>query len=263
MERSRLSPRSPRPVPCPGTAGVGRRRPPHSGIPASTSCAPTTGGGSAVGTPTATPRAATAPSPPIWRRLVEAFCQLAAATGEARWIEEAQAVADTLLDRYWDVGEGGLFTVPDDGPADGTPLIARQKDLLDNATPSANSTAAGGLYRLAALTGELRYANQADRILQLVGPLAAKAPTAFGYALAAIDMRRTGITEIVVPGGEPEFLAVARETWRPNSVLAWGEPFPSPLWHDRQPGLAYVCQNAACQLPSATPENSVSNSDDI
>jgi uncharacterized protein YyaL (SSP411 family) len=187
--------------------------------------------------------------------LVEAFCQLAAATGEARWIEEAQAVADTLLDRYWDVAEGGLFTVPDHGPADGTPLIARQKDLLDNATPSANSTAAGGLYRLAALTGELRYANQADRILQLIGPLAAKAPTAFGYALAAIDMRRTGITEIVVPGGEPEFLSVARETWRPNSVLAWGEPFPSPLWHDRRPGVAYVCQHAACQLPSATPDD--------
>ena len=193
-------------------------------VPARRAARRTTGAGSAAGTPTASPRARHGAVAADLAALVEAFIQLADATGEARWIDEAQAVADTLLDHYWDVDEGGLFTVPDDGPTDGTPLIARQKDLIDNATPSANSTAAGGLYRLAALTGEMRYANQADRILQLVGPLAAKSPTAFGYALAAIDMRKTGITEIVVPGGEPEFMAVARDTWRPNTVLAWGEP---------------------------------------
>jgi uncharacterized protein YyaL (SSP411 family) len=186
--------------------------------------------------------------------LAEAFIQLADATGEARWIDEARAVADTLLDHYWDVDEGGLFTVPDAGPTDGTPLIARQKDLIDGATPSANSTAAVALYRLAALTAEMRYANQADRILQLVGPLASQSPTAFGYTLAAIDLRKTGITEIVVPGGEPEFMDVARDTWRPNTVIAWGEPYDSPLWFDRDVGKAYVCQNAACQLPADSPE---------
>ena len=56
-------------------------------------------------------------------------------------------MADTLLDHFWDPGEGGLFTTPDDGEA----LVVRQKDLFDNALPSANSTAAVGLVRLAAL----------------------------------------------------------------------------------------------------------------
>ena len=74
-------------------------------------------------------------------------------------------VADTMLDHFWDVDHGGLFTTPDDGEA----LVARQKDLFDNATPSANSIAAVALTRLAALTGEPRYANHADRILQLLG----------------------------------------------------------------------------------------------
>ena len=100
----------------------------------------------------------------------------------------------------------------------------------------------------------MRYANQADRILQLVGPLASQSPTAFGYTLAAIDLRKTGITEIVVPGGEPEFMDIVRDTWRPNTVIAWGEPYDSPLWFDRQVGKAYVCQNAACQLPANSPE---------
>ena len=73
--------------------------------------------------------------------LVDAFTRLAEATGEARWIAEASAVADALLDRFWDADHGGVFTTPDDGEA----LVARQKDLFDNATPAANSIAAVAL----------------------------------------------------------------------------------------------------------------------
>ena len=58
--------------------------------------------------------------------------------------------ADTMLDHFWDDDNGGLFTTADDAEA----LVVRQKDLLDNATPAANSLAATGLLRLAALTGD-------------------------------------------------------------------------------------------------------------
>jgi uncharacterized protein YyaL (SSP411 family) len=40
----------------------------------------------------------------------------------------------------------------------------------------------------------------------------------------------------------------------PNAVLAWGEPYPSPLWEGRQPDRAYVCQRYACQLPAGDVE---------
>ena len=32
--------------------------------------------------------------------------------------------------------------------------------------------------------------------------------------------------------------------------MAWGEPFDSPLWHQRADGLAFVCHDHACQLPA-------------
>ena len=135
-----------------------------------------------------------------------------------------------MLDHFWDVDHGGLFTTPDDGEA----LVARQKDLFDNATPSANSMAAVGLYRLAALTGEIRYANHADRILQLVGAVVDQAPGAFSEALAAADLHREGITEVAVVGDRPDLVAVVWERWHPDVVLAWGEPYDSPLWEGRQ-----------------------------
>jgi uncharacterized protein YyaL (SSP411 family) len=35
----------------------------------------------------------------------------------------------------------------------------------------------------------------------------------------------------------------------PNAVLAWGEPYASPLFEGRTEGMAYVCRDYACQAP--------------
>ena len=177
--------------------------------------------------------------------LIDAFTRLAEATGQARWIGEASSVADTLLDHFWDTDAGGLFTTAEDAQT----LIVRQKDLLDNATPSANSTAAIALYRLAALTGEVRYRNLADQIMQLLGTIIDKAPSAAGNALAAVDLQAIGIAEIVVTGHRPDLVAELHRRWLPNAVVAWGEPYESPLWVARPGGFAYICHNYACQLP--------------
>jgi uncharacterized protein len=180
--------------------------------------------------------------------LVDAFTRLAEATGEARWINEAVRTADTMLDWFFDPEQGGLFTTAEDAEA----LVVRQKDLTDGATPSANSTAAIALFRLAALTGEQRYANQADRILQLLAAAVDKAPAQHSNALVATDLRRRGLTEVVVVGDRPDLVRLAQSVWRPDTVLAWGEPYDSPLWHERDEGFGYVCRNYACELPQDT-----------
>jgi uncharacterized protein YyaL (SSP411 family) len=45
-------------------------------------------------------------------------------------------------------------------------------------------------------------------------------------------------------------VAAVQAQYLPNAVLAWGEPYPSPLWEGRSDGLAYVCQGYACQAPT-------------
>src|ERR687892_445006 len=155
--------------------------------------------------------------------LVDAFVRLAEATGRARWIEAARATADALLDLFWDDERGGLFTTGSDAER----LVARNKDLMDNATPSANSVAAVGLLRLGALTGEERYRERAEAILRLTGALATE---------------------------RPDLVAVVQRRFLPGAVLAWGERYPSPLWEGRDDGRAYVCRSYACQLPAEEPE---------
>ena len=178
--------------------------------------------------------------------IVDGFTRLAEATGDGAWIEHARGVADTMLDHFWDVDNGGVYSTADDGEQ----LVARQKDLMDNATPSANSIAAVALVRLGALTGEARYTNHAEQILRLLGRVIPQAPSAFSNAMAAVDMVTNGTTEIAVVGDRPDLVRAVRSRWLPNAVLAWGKPYDSPLWEQREDGLAYVCQHYACQIPA-------------
>jgi uncharacterized protein len=182
--------------------------------------------------------------------LVDAFVRLAEATGEARWLDAASGTADALLDLFWDEERGGVFTIGSDAER----LVARNKDLMDNATPSANSLAAVALLRLAALTGEERYGDRAEQILRLAGSLATQHPTAFGHLLAAVDLAVNGIDQVVVAGDRPDLVEVVQSRFLPGAVLAWGERYASPLWEGRDDGRAYVCRNYACRLPADDPE---------
>jgi len=177
--------------------------------------------------------------------MVDALTRLGEATGEARWTDEAISSADLLLDLFTDRVNGGFFTTGDDAER----LVTRPKDVLDNAHPSANSLAAVALLRLGALTGERRYTEAAESVLLLLGRLVADHPTAFGHLLGAVDLLHAGITEVVVTGQRPDLVEAVRGTYRPNLVLAWGEPRPGPLWDGRDGDRAWVCRDFACRAP--------------
>jgi uncharacterized protein YyaL (SSP411 family) len=182
--------------------------------------------------------------------LVDAFVRLAEATGEARWIAAARDVADGMLDLFWDPEAGGLFTTGHDAQA----LIARPKDVVDNVVPSANGSAAVALVRLAALTGHEAYRQRAEDILRLLGAPLAQSPAAFCHLLGAVDMTAEPVVEVAVVGDRPDLVGEVQRRYLPNAVLAWGEPYESPLFDGRADGMAYVCRNFACLNPTGDVE---------
>ncbi len=182
--------------------------------------------------------------------LLDAFLRLSEATGQARWVSEARAVADAMLQLFWDDSSGGLFTTGTDAEA----LVTRPKDLFDNATPSASSLAAHGLIRLTAVTGELSYHDRAEQILRLLAGPATRQPLGFANVLGALETLQEGITEVVVTGDRPDLRDVAAQRYAPNVVVIWGERFDGPAWDGRDDGFAYVCRNFACQAPTGTAE---------
>ncbi|MBU6328706.1 MAG: thioredoxin domain-containing protein [Acidobacteria bacterium] len=182
--------------------------------------------------------------------MLDALVRLAEATGHSRWIDEAISTADALIELFWDETDGGVFTTGSDADA----LVTRPKDLMDNASPGANSLAAVGLLRLAAITGDERHRHHAERIIAMLGETAGRLPLGFGHMLLAVELQALGTTEIVISGDRPDLVTAVQRNWRPESVLLWGEPTPSPLWEGRDErgaeGRGYVCRDRVCGLPA-------------
>jgi len=184
--------------------------------------------------------------------LLEALLALYEATFEQRWLEQARALAETTIERFGDPERGGFFSTSSDHEE----LIARRKEVGDHPIPSGNSSAALGLLRLAALTGERRYAEWAEGVFALFGKPAVEHPDAFAHMLRALDFNLSPSREVALVGDDLDQLAaVVRERFRPRLVLAGGpegaaEP---PLLAGRTAvdgkAAAYVCENFACQLP--------------
>ncbi len=117
-----------------------------------------------------------------------------------------------MIERFGDPENGAFFTTSSDHEE----LIVRRKDLDDHPAPSGNSAAARGLLRLAALSGEVAYEEQALGVLRLLAEPARSHPEALAYLLGAIDFHLSPTREValIAPEGDPdaigELVAVAR-----------------------------------------------------
>jgi uncharacterized protein len=191
--------------------------------------------------------------------LLEALLDLYEATFEPRWFTEARALADTIVARFADDEQGGFFSTSSDHEQ----LVARRKDLEDSPIPAGGSSAALGLLRLAALTGEHSYERRAVGQLRLLHELAPRHPTAFGHLLRAIDFHLRTVQEVALVGPDEDvarLAAVVRAQLRPGVVLAGGAAGDDavPLLSGREPldghGTAYVCEHFACRRPVTEPD---------
>jgi len=184
--------------------------------------------------------------------LLEALLALYEASFEERWFSEARDLAETTIERFGDPERGGFYSTSSDHEE----LIARRKEVGDHPIPSGNSSAAMGLLRLAALTGERRYEEAGAGVFALFGKPAVEHPDAFAHMLRALDFHLSPTREVALVGDDLSDLAsVVREKSRPHVVIAGGPEGSEqpPLLTGRTAvdgrSAAYVCENFACQLP--------------
>ncbi len=188
--------------------------------------------------------------------LLEALLALYESTFEEQWFAEARDLAESTIERFGDPERGGFFSTSSDHEE----LIARRKEVGDHPIPSGNSSAAMGLLRLEALTGERRYGEAAEGVFRLFAKPAVQHPDAFAHLLRALDFRLSPTREVALVGDNlAELTAAVREKPLFHLVLA-GSPEGAeepPLLADRTTidgrAAAYVCQNFTCQLPIIDP----------
>jgi len=180
--------------------------------------------------------------------------ELHVATGELRWLEEANRLARLAVELFTDDERGGFFLAA----ADGEQLVARKKEFDDHPTPSGNSMLAYVLLRLGRIWGDDGVERRAAGVFRLIRDAIPRAPSAFGHALCALDLYLAAPRELAVIGNpEDEIARAALAGFDPDAVVAFGPAEEVPLlagknFVDGRPAV-YVCERFACQAPVTEP----------
>jgi uncharacterized protein len=193
--------------------------------------------------------------------LIDGLTRLYEATGEPAWIESALDLADIMITEFADMAQGGFFFT---GKQHET-LIARQKDIHDNATPSGNGMAATVLLRLGRLTGRDDLVRAGRFALESVQHLLEHEPAAAGQSLIALDFLLGRTREIaVISGPDPVEFRAALEAIAtplfPHKVVAPATPEQAVKLAGKVPLLAgrtacdgqtttFICEHFACLEP--------------
>jgi uncharacterized protein YyaL (SSP411 family) len=179
-------------------------------------------------------------------------------TFDRAWLDRAIAIANGMIESFWDAGSKSFF----DTAVDHETLITRPRDLTDNALPSGNSLACDLLARLGILMANDEFRRIASHMIDSLAEPMARHPLAFGHLLGVADMMVNGSTEIAIVGRSDgaDFKALDRavgRTFTPALILAGGEDERIPLLAGRTMvngvAAAYVCRNFVCDRPVTDP----------
>ena len=184
-------------------------------------------------------------------------------TFDQHWLDKATALADGMIDLFWDEDAGGFY----DTGADHEELVVRPRDVFDNAQPCGGSVASDLLLRLAVITGNEDYNRKAVPPLRALSEFMTRAPAGTGRWLAALDFYLATPKEVAIVGPREDpatgrLLDAVFSRYLANRVVVGAsgqnvEP-ALPLLEGR--GMidgvptAYVCENYACQLPVTNAE---------
>ncbi|MCL6627049.1 MAG: thioredoxin domain-containing protein [Alicyclobacillus shizuokensis] len=194
---------------------------------------------------------------------VWALLELYETTWDASYLARAIHWQQQMVDRLWDADQGGFFL----SGHDVEPLLMRLKEVYDGAAPSGNSVAALNLLRLGRFTADERWTEMGRRTLAAFAGEAARHPAGYAFYATALWYAHQPGREIIIVGssGAPE-TALLRERLQPLFLpdtttlfkplhgpeeLAQVAPYTSEYTSAAGKTTVYVCQNYACQAPTA------------
>ncbi len=176
------------------------------------------------------------------------FAQLAlhGATLEARYLESAKRLCQETNRQFRDDENGGYLLYG----ADNESLILRPKEAYDGAIPSGNGLMAWCLVRLAQLTGEEAYQQEAQRQLYYLAQEAAQYPTGHAmFLLAQLNHECPPPKVVVVPDTHTDVSQIPLRLPMDAAITPLEEPNEDyPLKNEKT--TFYICRGHSCLPPT-------------
>ncbi len=187
--------------------------------------------------------------------LLAGVLELYQATLDPAHLEFAVALAESMLDRFYDKELGGFWQ----SGANAKDLILRIKEDYDGAEPSGNSVAILALLKLGAITDNKNYRAAAEKTLRLYADRLQQLPQAVPFMLHGLEFyleepRRAAIVGDPKAAETKDLIAAVHSVYQPNKVVLGTagpvEEFARTLPKSEKP-VAYVCTGTACKAPTS------------
>ena len=189
--------------------------------------------------------------------------ELYEATFKIEYLKNAIQLSDIMVSEFWNESSGGFYLGSDQTEK----LIVRAMTGYDGAIPSGNSIAAMNLLKLTRITGEIKWAEMADKTFKVFSNEINRAPSGYTSMVTAFLFEYDHPKEIVVvgSGSDPatqDALTRMKSEYIPGKILLFKDtdllsPVLSPLakWTATQETIGdkvtfYVCQDFACKIPT-------------
>ena len=181
-------------------------------------------------------------------------------TFDTMYLDTAVSLARTCIRHHLDREHGGFFLTADDAEV----IIARTKESYDGALPSSNSVLMLDLLRLAKLSGDTDFEQEAQGIAQFFSRSITHSPDAHTFMMTAFNFLLGPTHEVVISGSlssddTHEMIRVLRSQFLPHVVVMVrpettdGTKLPGHIMDKvslNGRATAYVCTNMTCKRPT-------------
>jgi uncharacterized protein YyaL (SSP411 family) len=191
--------------------------------------------------------------------------ELYESTFEPRYLRAAYDLHEKTVNIFWDNEDRAFFFASQNND-----LPLRKKEIHDGAIPSGNSIAMYNMLRLAGLTGQHKFAEQARHIATYFARQIKENPLNHIQTMTALNLAFSASIEVAISGNpdDPLTLEMLRTinrspeldlpiVLRPNegsSEVVDIAPFTRNLLPLDGKTTAYLCQTGKCEMPINEPE---------
>ncbi|KIL97871.1 Thymidylate kinase [Paramagnetospirillum magnetotacticum MS-1] len=173
------------------------------------------------------------------------------------YLDQAIAWAEQVHAHHWDGQGGGYFLSADDA----TDVVIRTKPAFDSAVPSGNGVMAEVLARLWLVTGEERWRERAQAVIDAFGAAMPEQIPHMTSLLDAFAILAEPLQVVIVgplddPGGLALLRAFAATSLPPASLLRVQDGNALPVGHPAHGkslvdgcAAAYICRGSTCRAP--------------
>lgn len=194
---------------------------------------------------------------------IQALIDLYQATFDINYLEKALKFTNIAIYEFYSEKDKAFFFTS----AKAEELLIRKIEVYDGALPSGNSIMLLNLLRLSKLTGDSKFADISNDLLNSLANLVRRSPTSFTQYLIACDFAYNQSYEVVIVGENLEndkiqkILNEIRTNFIPNKVVVWKEDrenteieklaeYTKMMYSINNLPTIYVCKNFTCENPT-------------